>query len=287
MRRFIALWLLAAICCLIIAGCSGESGTDSTDLKQKVTELLRQNPDIVLDVLRENNETVFHVAEQGMAVAQQRAIRDQRMAMVKNPLQPEIDPDRPIRGDKNAPITVVEYSDFQCPYCGEAARTVELMMQKHKGEVRLVFKHMPLSSHPQALPAARYFEAASLQDEEKAWQLHDIMFQNQEALTKGGAAWIKKQAADLGLDVEKLDKDAMSPEVNNRIRDDLREAKRFGISGTPHFVVGGVLMAGAQPLEEFTNVIELVEQNRAQEGDQNATSGNATENATDNATQGS
>lgn len=265
MRRILALCLVAILCCFVAAGCSGESGFDKSDLKKRISEVLREDPELVLDVLRENNETVFRIAEQGMAVAQQRAMREQRMDMVKNPLQPELDMDRPVRGPEDAPITIVEYSDFQCPYCSDAARTVELLLQKHRGEVKLHFKHMPLSSHPMALPAARYFEAASLQDEEKAWSLYDTFFQEQDALKQGGEEWMKQQAAGLGLDVEQLEKDAAGSVVNNRIKDDLREAKRLGISGTPHFIVGGVLLAGAQPLEEFTSVIELVKEHRAQQ----------------------
>ncbi len=278
MRRIPALCLMAIFCCTIAVGCSGESGVDKSDLKETVSEVLRENPEIVLDVLRQNNETVFRIAEQGMAVAQQRTMREQRMEMVKNPLEPELDMDRPVRGPEDAPIAIVEYSDFQCPYCSDAARTVELLLQKHKGEVRLHFKHMPLSSHPMALPAARYFEAAALQDEEKAWALYDIFFREQDALKQGGEEWIKQQAAELDLDVEKLEEDAAGSVVNNRIKEDLREAKRMGISGTPHFIVGGVLLAGAQPLEEFTSVIELVKEQRAQQpAQQDETAANATE----------
>ncbi|MFW5733800.1 MAG: DsbA family protein [Oceanidesulfovibrio sp.] len=266
MRKLTALCLAAIISCLVAAGCSENPAADKTDLEREISDILREKPDLVLNILRENNETVFRIAQQGMAEAQQRALEEQRMAMVENPLQPEINMDRPVRGPEDAPIVIVEYSDFQCPYCSDAARTVELLMQKHKDEVRLHFKHMPLSSHPVALPAARYFEAASLQDEEKAWQLYDIFFSDQEALKQGGVEWIRQQATELGLDVDKLDEDAAGSVVNNRIKDDLREAKRLDITGTPHFIVGGVLVAGAQPLEEFSKIIELIKDHRANQG---------------------
>ncbi len=252
---------LCLLATLGLAACS--EPPESPDVKEELTTLLQQEPELLLDVLRQHNETVYRIAEAGLESVRQRAIMEQQKAMLENPLQPAIDPERPIRGEENAPITIVEYSDFQCPFCRDGARTAELVLGKHAGEVRLVFKHMPLSSHRHAVTAARYFEAAALQDEEKAWLLHDVMFAEQEALEQGGAEWLKGQALELGLDVARLERDAVSETVNERIKADLTEAEAFGIRGTPHFVVGGVMLPGAQPLEEFTRVINMVREHRA------------------------
>jgi protein-disulfide isomerase len=256
--------LLAALAAMLAPGC-----TQSPEQKRgEIEQVLKDNPEIVLNVLRENQEEVYAIAEAGLRQRQRKAERVAWRKRLQNPLEPEIAPDRPVRGDPDAPVTVVEYSDFQCPYCPRGARTMELLLGMRPDKVKLHFKHMPLPSHPMALTAARYFEAAAMQDMDTCWLLHDAMFENQEELKEGGEEWIKAKAAELGLDPVQLEKDSQSDEVSERITSDLREAEEFGLRGTPTFIVGGVLVAGAKPLEDLDYLVDLILKHRQSVVDQ-------------------
>ena len=207
------------------------------DVKAELEILLKENPDLVLDVLKENSVQVLEIVRYGAALQQKQQQREQWELELKNPKQLFLDPERPVRGKADAPVVIVEYSDFQCPYCIQAAKTIEKLLARYPGVVRLAFKHLPLERHEQAMIAARYFEAVAMQDKAKAWLLHDDMFADPKALEKGGEEHLKKLAADLGLDMDRLARDVKSEVVARRIESDREEADRFGFRGTPHFLV--------------------------------------------------
>jgi len=170
---------------------------------------------------------------------------------------PAIDPGRVVRGRPDAVITIVEYTDFQCPYCGFGAKTVEEVLARYEGQVRLVVKHLPLQFHPMAKPAAQYFEALSLQSAARAWAFYDRLFENQRALA-GGTSFLRKLAGDLGADLQQLEKDLASPVVNDRLADDLKEVERYQFDGVPAFIINGQVIEGAQPAQVFVDVIEAI-----------------------------
>ncbi len=132
-----------------------------------------------------------------------------------------------IRGDKNAKLTLVEYSDFQCPYCGAFAPTVDQILEANK-DVRLVYRHFPLSFHPNAMPAAEAAECAGEQG--KFWEFHDILFANQDSL---GEDFYKKTAGDLGLNVTKFEDCRSSDRLLAKVQKDAQEGGAAGVSGTP------------------------------------------------------
>lgn len=140
----------------------------------------------------------------------------------------------PVRGAEQARLTLVVFSDFQCPYCGQAHPSLLRVLKEHPNDVRLVFKHFPLGGHPRAMPAARAAESARLQG--RFWEMHDRLFENQDALEE---ADFDRYAADLGLDVARFRADRSSPEVQARIDADLAEGARLGIEGTPTLFVAG------------------------------------------------
>jgi len=170
---------------------------------------------------------------------------------------PAIDPGRIVRGRPDAVITIVEYTDFQCPYCGFGAKTVAEVLARYEGQVRLVVKHLPLQFHPMAKPAAQYFEALSLQSAARAWAFYDRLFENQRGLA-GGTSFLRKLAGDLGADVQQLEKDLASPVVNDRIADDLKEVERYKFDGVSAFIINGQVIEGAQPAQVFVDVIEAI-----------------------------
>jgi protein-disulfide isomerase len=160
------------------------------------------------------------------------------------------------QGPKDAPITIVEYSDFECPYCSRGYRTIQEVKEKYKGKIRFVFKHLPLDFHPMAMPAAQYFEAIALQSPEKAYKFHDYVFENQDKLKTGKEKFLDEAARKAGADLAKVKTDMKSDTVMKRIEADMEEAKQFGISGTPGFIINGVSLRGAYPADKFAEIID-------------------------------
>lgn len=251
---FKSVFLLLMVSFIFTGAASYASEKD--ELKKSIRAILKENPDILLDVLKENDMEFFDIVQNAAMKKQQMARKAQRNHELKNPLKPVIEKTRPIRGNPKARVTIVEYSDFQCPFCGRGAKTVEALLKKYKGDVRLIYKHMPLTNiHPHAMKAAIYFEAIARQDAEKAWKFHDIIFDNQNKL-KGGEKAIKKIAASLGLNEKRLQKDVKDKAILAQVEKDSKEAMKFGFTGTPSFVVNGISLKGAQPIESFSRIID-------------------------------
>ncbi len=230
--------------------------------REDLQTALNKNPDLVLEALKKADKAAFfefvmdaqhdyQAKKQAEDEAKEKAELEDAF---KNPLKPEIDAKTRIRGNKDAPITIVEYSDFQCPYCGRGFQVVEAVREKYGAKVRFVFKDLPLVAiHPNALPAAKWMEAVALQSPAKAWIFHDTMFKNQSSLSED---FYKKTVKSLGLDVEKAAKDAQSQAVADKIEADTKEAKEFGFTGTPGFLINGIPLRGAYPPEEFDKIIK-------------------------------
>jgi protein-disulfide isomerase len=157
----------------------------------------------------------------------------------------------PARGPAGAPITIVEFSDFQCPFCGRAQPVLERVMKEYPREVRLVFRDFPLSFHADAQRAA---EAGHCADEQqKFWPLHDWIFQHQGEL---GAEQLAAAAAQLGLDARRFDACMTTHKYQQVVEDNQAAGERAGVTGTPAFFVNGEPLTGAQPFEKFHEVIE-------------------------------
>ena len=146
--------------------------------------------------------------------------------------------DDPAQGKASAPVTLVEFSDFQCPWCARAEPTVKEIEQAHPDDVRIVWKHFPLVSiHPNAMPAALAAEAAREQGGAgKFWAMHDKLFSNQQALSD---ATYMQYARELGLDVSRFEKELASPQLKARVEEDSQLGAKLGVNGTPTFIVNG------------------------------------------------
>ena len=140
----------------------------------------------------------------------------------------------PTRGAPMAPVTIVEFSDFECPYCGQAHPVLKRLLREQEGKVRLVFKHYPLSAHHNALPAARAAVAAGNQG--KFWEMHDMLFEHQDALTEED---LEGYAERIGLDVEQFRADMRSEETQRVIERDRAQGRELGVTGTPTIFVNG------------------------------------------------
>lgn len=149
-----------------------------------------------------------------------------------------------IEGSADAPLTLVEYGDYQCPFCGAAYPVVKLLQETLGKKLRFVFRNFPLTNaHAYALLAAEAAEAAALQG--KFWEMHDQIFEDQELLEPDV---IPVWAGKLGLDLKRFENDMESEEVARRIREDRRDGVRSGVNGTPTFFIDGRRYDG--PLNE-------------------------------------
>ena len=158
-------------------------------------------------------------------------------------------------GNPAAPVSIVEFTDFHCPYCSRGAQTLKEVMKKYDGQVRLVVRHFPLSGHPAAMPAALYFEAIGLQNPAAAWKFYDALFADQEKLS-GGEDYLKKVAENLDLNMERLAKDLENEKIKARIAADMRAFETSRFDGVPVFVVNGTVLIGAQPAEALEAAIQ-------------------------------
>ena len=250
-----ALYVSLMLGLLVMVGCA----PSATQLKKVVED----NPDIVFSAIEKNPEKflqVVNAAAQKARAGEEEKYRkeemDKREDEFKNPKAPEISDNR-IRGNKAATVTVVEYSDFQCPFCKRGHKTVQQVMKDYGDKVRVIFKNFPIERiHPQALPASKYYEAMHMQDHEKAFKFHDMVFDNQEELSEKGEAFLKDVAKKVGAKMAKLQKDINSEEVKKVLDADRTEAEKFGFSGTPGYLINGVSLKGAYPYEEFKVVID-------------------------------
>ncbi len=157
----------------------------------------------------------------------------------------------PIRGKPDAPITIVEFSDFQCPFCGRAQPTLARVLDEYPDDVRLLFRHMPLSFHKDAPLAHRASVAAGEQG--RFWEMHDRIFGQQRDLSRNT---LVAHAQAIGLDVARFQRDLDDPKLDADVERDLAEARELGITGTPAFFINGRLLSGAQPYSAFRNEIE-------------------------------
>jgi len=156
-----------------------------------------------------------------------------------------------IKGDKNAKLTLIEYSDFQCPYCSKHVPTIEKILQDYKGKVRVVFRHFPLSFHANAQKAAEAAECAGEQG--KFWEMHDKMFADQSALSIDN---LKSDARTLGLNTSKFNDCLDSGKYTDKVKKQMAEGSAGGVTGTPATFVGDQLVKGAVPYETFKAVVE-------------------------------
>lgn len=157
----------------------------------------------------------------------------------------------PMKGPKNAPVSVVIFSDFQCPFCGRAVPTLKEIEKQYQGKVNLVFKHQPLPMHPNAKPAA--FASMAANEQGRFWEMHDKLFANQQSLDR---ASLERFASELGLDMGKFKAAMDSNKYDAYVAADSAEGTRVGANGTPTFFVNGRQLVGAQPFESFKRLID-------------------------------
>jgi protein-disulfide isomerase len=158
-----------------------------------------------------------------------------------------------LQGSPNAAVTLVEYGDYQCPFCRAAQPAVKEVQRVVGDELLFAFRHFPLTQiHPYALPAAEAAEAAGVQG--KFWEMHDLLFENQQQLEP---AYLLQYAGALGLDLERFAADFRSGRFEPKIREDFLSGVRSGVNGTPTFFVNGVRHNGGYDVESLLEAIQV------------------------------
>ena len=214
----------------------------SPQLEKQIIEVLRKNPEIIVEVLQKYTAE----QEQKQRKAQAEAIKQAR----KN--TKALIGDSPVMGASDRKIVMLVFSDFQCPFCATANKGVKEFMTKHKDKVTLVYKHFPLTQiHPEALPAARAAWAANKQG--KFWEYHDALFANQAKL---GEAFYLETATSLKLDTTKFNTDRKA--ADNFIVQDFQLGRKIGIDGTPTFIMNGEVVTGAASLADLEKALAQV-----------------------------
>jgi len=158
----------------------------------------------------------------------------------------------PVRGVANAPVTLVMFSDFECPFCKRTHPTINQLLERYAGKIKVVYRDLPLDSiHPQARRAAEAARCASAQG--KFWQYYDVLFTESPKL---GSEDLKRYAAQIGIDPKRFDDCLSAGTYKELVQKDADEAASLGINGTPAFFINGRPLTGAQPYEMFARLID-------------------------------
>ncbi|HEY9634564.1 MAG TPA: thioredoxin domain-containing protein [Coleofasciculaceae cyanobacterium] len=215
-------------------------------LQTKVVQIIRDNPQVIIDSVQ-----AYQKKQQEKQQQAQKVFLD---GMKSNPKS--VIGQSPITGAAEQKIVLLEFSDFQCPYCAKAHQTLQQFMTSHKDKVTLVYKHLPLTQiHPQALPAAKAAWAAGQQG--KFWEFHDALFTQQDKLDE---SLYVATAKALNLDLKRFDQERNSNTASAAIQKDVEMAQQLGVSGTPFLVLNGEPISGAAETAELEALLAQVSQ---------------------------
>lgn len=230
-----------------------------------IENAIKKNPEIVFNAIKEDPRgfmnAVNSTREQMEKMAQEEAQKSETEEMeeaFKNPQMPDI-AGRVLWGKDSAQITIVEYADFACGYCGRAKLTLDQVKQEYGDKVRFLYKHFPVLGVPASLQASKIMEAIARVDVDKAYKFNSIVFENQAKLRDPGAeTFLKAEARKLmGAQYNDVIKASESKAIDDVIKADVQEASgKFELRGTPAFNINGVFLKGAYPFEKFKEVID-------------------------------
>lgn len=236
---------------------AAENELNKRTLKEAVQEILQNNPDIIFDAFQGQEDRLYDLIQVGLEKKNKARIRAERLDQLKNPKIAALYPERPIWGNPEGKISIIVFADFQSATCSKADKTILDLLKKHP-EINYRFRHNPLNIHKMSLPSAYYYEAMTLQDKRKAMRFNHLILENRLKIKKGGTNELDKLAESCGADMERLHRDIASHKVKAIVDADIAEAKKFGFTASPVFLVNGVTVTGAAPLEEFEEVLGMI-----------------------------
>jgi protein-disulfide isomerase len=244
-------YLISALVALLLLVTSCASSDQSanaqlsdTQFENKVLEIIRKNPQVILDAVQ---------SYQRAQVQQEEQLRDKVLSQIRQ--EPRLLlRNSPVTGSASQKIIMAEFSDFECPYCSKAQVVVKEFMSRNQNDVTLVYKHFPLTEiHEQAEPAALASWAAMQQG--KFWEYHDALFAQQSKLGEG---FYLELANTLKLDVDKFNRDRNSPEAKAAIKKDFELGKSLGVRGTPSFFINGRFLSGVPNVKNLEDLVAQI-----------------------------
>jgi protein-disulfide isomerase len=234
---------------LIVTSCASSGQSASAQLSDaqfeaKVLEIIRKNPQVILDSVQ---------AYQRAQAQQEEQARDKLLSQIRQ--EPRLLlRNAPVTGSSSQKIIMAEFSDFECPYCAKAHEVVKEFMAKNGNDVTLVYKHFPLKQiHQQAEPAALASWAAFQQG--KFWEYHNALFEQQSKL---GEEFYVELAKNLKLDIDKFNRDRKSNEAKEAVKKDFELGKSLGVRGTPSFVINGVFFSGVPNIQDLEGLVAQI-----------------------------
>jgi protein-disulfide isomerase len=248
MIKIKSLSLALLLCGIGLAAPTAQAEISDQDFAKAIDKYL--TTDSGMEKLGSSMERYFQKRQQEAMKKQEDQQKAELEDQFKNPVKIDIS-GSPVKGPADAKVTIVEFSDFQCPYCRRGYETMEQLAKAYPKDVKIVFKHFPLPFHNEAEPASKAAWAA--QQQGKFWEYHEELFKNQDKL---GAEYYVELAKSLKLDVDKFKKDMASEAAAKQIKVDTEIGQKNGIQGTPGFFVNGVAVKGAYPAEHFKGIID-------------------------------
>ncbi|MDR1243186.1 MAG: thioredoxin domain-containing protein [Deltaproteobacteria bacterium] len=236
------------------AGGAPDSGAE---LRGALRQLLLEDPNLILDVLRDNSEVVLDIAQQGSELRRHRTLLAQWRKDLTEPKKLLL-VNRPTKGPANAPVTIAAFTDFTCQYCRQGEKTLEAVFNAYPGKIRIVYKNLPMAGHPGSSEAAEFMLAAYAQNKERSWKLFDDFFENRELIVgKSGDAYLRSAASARGFNMQKLLSDAKSDRIKQIMQEDERDAQKLNIQGTPYFLVNDLVIRGALQENLFREAVNM------------------------------
>lgn len=236
-------------------GC-GSADREGIEDKAFIESVVRDNPELVMDILKDNKALLAQLVQQGVRELEETAWREDILRQLDDPLNPEIDPDRIILGNAEAEVTIVEYFNFLCPVCHVAGQTVKSVVQENQDQIGLVLKHV--ARDEVSRQAALYFEAVASQDMNKALEFKEVVFNRSSGLARDVRQTLEDIVFELGLDMEAVHDALEKPEIQAILDRDLKEAEKLDIHGTPVVLVNGVMLHGFVSEHELSTVISMI-----------------------------
>lgn len=256
-NRFFFFAIITCIMTIFFSSSAVAASVSREQLRQELKKLLAEDPNIVLDVLRDNSEVVLDVAQQGSDLRRVKILKAQWESDMKQPKSVKLE-GRPTIGPDKAPVTIVAFTDFTCAYCRQGERTLNSIYESYPGKIRLVYKSLPMATHPGAVEASQFMLAAYAQDKTKSWKLFHNFFDNRDKiLANDGHAFLRAAAMEAGLNINKILDEAKSSRVQKIMDEDEQDADKLKFEGTPSFLVNNITIRGALAESLFRAAIDM------------------------------
>ena len=225
------------------------NGMTDHELTEFIKKVIRENPQLIYDTV--NNYVLKMRKEQA-----EKKLSDKELNLILSQrVKDTIHPHNPVMGQESASVTIIEYSDFQCPYCAKGDKMVQGFINKYPGKIRFIFKNYPIQEHEQANKAALAAMAAHKQG--RFWEYHDLLFQASPAIDE---KTILLCAEIMKLNMEQFNNDRKSDEIKGWIEQDKADAKKLNFLKTPGFVINNVPISGVLNEKSFEYLIKQLMQ---------------------------